>query len=212
MSKPCWIDSCPLDGSELVLTSGWYSRPSKPDVCRGYCPRCDAAFQLWEDRATGERATFTWRRMDEELVLEDGDQAKVQDFLKHDWEAVQGDMLHGVRSFLQGRFDKRERRGCPNDGGKIPLVAELPYQSDSVLFYWCDCCGELFAFLMDKDYGWQCVASFRWDREKARLVPRPSRSKTADMDLLQEPAASISRRLLTGLPDNSPAEPWWKFW
>ena len=181
---------CPLDGSDLASLGGWYARPSKPDVTWAYCPRCDAAFQLWEDPVTGKQTLFTWRRKGEELILDVDDQTKVQDYLKHDWNVIQANMLNGIQAFLQGRFSKKQ--GCPNDGGIIPLVAELPYQPDStVCFYWCVYCTELFAYLMDKDYGWQCVASFTWDKETSRYVLRKKDGKKANLDLIQERAASL---------------------
>jgi hypothetical protein len=183
-SKPC-----PLDGSALVLTCGWYARPSKPDVESAYCPRCDVAFQLWTEPEAGKQTMFTWKRKGKDLVLVDDDRAKVQEFLKYGWEVEQANMLQDVRRFLQQRFSKKQR--CPCDGsGPIPMAGELPYLPGStVRFYWCAGCGGLFAFLMDKDYGWQSVCTFRWDKKLGGFLLRDKYGTKADFDLIQECAA-----------------------
>jgi hypothetical protein len=206
LSKPC-----PLDGSELLLTCGWYARPSKPDVEWAYCPRCDAAFQRWEEPEIGKQTMFTWKRKGQDLVLVDEDRAKVQEFLKCDWEMEQANMLHGVRSFLEHRFRKEQR--CPCDGGgPIPMVAELPYHSGSaVRSYWCVYCGLLFAFLMDKDYGWQSVASFSWDKEKRQFVLYKNYGKKMDLDLIQERVATLSQdELMSRKSKNPNLKKWWQ--
>lgn len=184
---------CPLDGSELVCTSGWYDRAPKPDIEWGYCPRCDAAFQLWNEPALGKQTIFTWKRKGKDLVLVDEDQARAQEFRKYDWELQKANMLDCVRWFLQERFGKKQC--CPNDGGDIPLVAEFPYETGAtVRFYWCVYCGcWLWAYLMDKDYGWQCVASFSFDKKKGRFVLRENRAGAANIDLIIERAATLSK-------------------
>jgi len=189
--RSIFSDPCPLDGSKLVCTCGYYARPSKPDIEWGYCPRCDAAFQLWNEPAVGKQTMFTWKRKGNNLTLVDEDQARAQEFRKFGWEKEQARMLDCVRWFLKERFGKRQC--CPNDGGDIPLVAEFPYQpGNTVRFYRCVYCGLwLWAYLMDKDYGWQCVASFTWDKEKTRYVLRKKDGKKANLDLIQERAASL---------------------
>src|SRR5262245_65309127 len=100
--------------------------------------------------------------MGSDLILDKADASKVSDYLSHGWDVARSDMLHGVRLFLQGRFSPRQC--CPNDGGRIPLVAELPcHEGSPVRFFWCGYCGELFAYLRDEHYGWQYVASFSYN-------------------------------------------------
>jgi hypothetical protein len=83
----------------------------------------------------------------------------------HGWDVPRAHLLAGVKQFLRGRFSKSQ--GCPNDGGRIPLVAEISFQGGApVRYYWCRFCQELFAYLRDPHYGWRCVVSFRFDENR----------------------------------------------
>lgn len=186
---PMHNEPCPIDRSELVFLGGKFAWQGKVDVAYYYCPRCDAGFVCWANPAYEKPVVFTWRRKGTDLILDATDAPKVADYLRHGWEVAQADMLHGVRLFLEGRFS--EGQGCPNDGGQIPLVAELPcHERSPVRFYWCGCCGELFAYLKDEHYGWQYVAYFSHDEAKGYKLWKTFRT-TPFADVIRERAANL---------------------
>jgi hypothetical protein len=190
---PMYNEPCPLDHSELVLLGGKCARPGKFDVAYYYCPRCDAGFVCWANPARAKPTIFTWRRKGTHLVLAVADVLKVPFYLRHGWLSARSDMLRGVRSFLAERLSMVQ--GCPEDGGQIPLIAELPcHENSPVRFYWCRYCAELFAYLKDEYYGWQYVASFSHDTVegyKLRKRFRPS------------PFAEVIRERVANLPPPS---------
>jgi hypothetical protein len=158
---PMYNEPCPIDRSELVFLGCMCARRGKFDVAYSYCPRCDAGFVCWANPARADPVIFTWRRKGANLALATADALKVPFYLGHGWLSARSAMLRGVRVFLQGRFS--EVQGCPNDGGGMPAVAELPCHDGSpVRFYWCRFCRELFAYLKDEHYGWQYIASFTY--------------------------------------------------
>jgi hypothetical protein len=156
---------CPLDGSELVFLGGWAACPGKPDMAYFYCPCCDAGFIYWDDPGRQEPVVFTWRRRGKKLLLSEGEVTRAAEYRQHGWKEAESSLLRGVNWFLKARFSKEH--SCPNDATNIPLVAVFPYQAGgSALFYWCIHCQELFLYLMDRDYGWQLIASFCYDQAK----------------------------------------------
>ena len=186
---PMHYETCPLDRSELVFLSGRFAWQGKFDVASYYCPRCDAGFVCWANPAFEKPVVFTWRRKGSDLSLDTADVPKVSDYLTHGWEVAQSGMLHGIRLFLQGRFT--ERQGCPNDGGKIPLIAESPcHEGSPVRFYWCGYCEELFAYLKDEFYGWQYISSFSHDKTDG-YKPWKTFIKTPFAEVIRECAASL---------------------
>jgi hypothetical protein len=186
---PMYNQPCPIDGSELVFLGGTCARQGKADVAYYYCPRCDAGFVCWTSPAWGKPALFTWRRKGTNLFLGAADLLKVPVYLRHGWLSARSDMLHGVRVFLQGRFS--DAQGCPNDGGQIPLIAELPcHEGSPVRFCWCEYCGGLFAYLKDEHYGWQYVASFSHDQTKGYKLCKTFRT-TPFAEVIRERVASL---------------------
>jgi hypothetical protein len=181
---------CPLDTSELVFLGGWSrGRRGGYGVAYYYCPRCDAGFVYWDTCANHIPVVFTWRRRGDELQLDPLDAGRVSEYLDPDWEVARSNMLHGVCGFLRGRFS--EEQGCPNDGGRIPLVAELPcHEGSLVRFYWCRWCSQLFSYLRDEHYGWQCVASFSHDQAEG-YKPWGMPRDIPFAELIQERDASL---------------------
>lgn len=181
---------CPIDQSELVFLGSKFAWQGKFDVAYYYCPRCDAGFLFWANPAYENPVVFTWRRKGTELALGLADVLKVPAYLHHGWLSARSDMLHGVRLFLQRRFSQGQ--GCPNDGGGIPLVAELPcHEGSPVRFYWCGYCSELFAYLRDEHYGWQDIVSFSYDNTEGYKVWKTFRSSSF-ADLIQERVSTLS--------------------
>jgi hypothetical protein len=183
------IEPCPIDRSELVFPgcmSGW---PGRFDVDYYYCPKYDAGFVCWKNPDHEKPVVFTWRRTGSELTLGAADASRVSDYRRHGWEAAQSNMLHRVRTFRQGRFSQAQR--CPNDAGRIPQVGEAPcHEGSPVRFYWCKYCTELFAFLRDEHYGWQCIVSFSHNGKGGYQLWKASRSSPYT-DLILEHAASL---------------------
>ncbi len=186
---PGYDQLCPLDNSELVSLGGWSNHRGKHDAAYYYCPRCDAGFVCWGNPTNPILDTFIWRRRGNELLLDPMDEARVAEYLAHDWEVAKSSLLDGVGLFLQHRFS--EGQGCPNDGGRIPLVAEFfSHDGSPVRFHWCGYCGELFAYLKDEHYGSQYMTSFSHDNAEGYKLWKVFRD-TPFADLIRECVASV---------------------
>lgn len=48
---------------------------------------------------------------------------------------------------------------CPNDAAGIPLVAKIAAGAETVRFYWCGFCWELFGFVGNAR---ECAIGFAW--------------------------------------------------
>jgi hypothetical protein len=195
---PMYDEPCPLDGSKLLMLGGRSAWKGKFDVAYYYCPRCDAGFVCWANPAYEDPVIFTWRRNGNNLTLNMADVPKVPFYLRHGWLSARSAMIRGVRRFLRGRITS-DVTGCPNDGCKIPLMAEVSCRDVTLRFFWCPYCREAFAYLWDDDYGWQCVASFFHEKDgyKLRNLPRDP----ADRELIEKCTA--------GLPEPST---WYQRW
>jgi hypothetical protein len=180
---------CPIDRSELVFLACKSAWQGMFDAACYYCPRCDAGFVCWANPAYKKPVVFTWRRKGGDLILDTADASKVSDYLKHGWEVAQSDMLHRVRQFLQWRFSPAQ--ACPNDGGRIPKIAELPcHEGSTIRYFWCRSCGELFAYLRDEYYGWQFIVSFSYSEADGYHLRNTFRNSQF-IGLIQEGAASL---------------------
>jgi len=76
---------------------------------------------------------------------------------------------------------------CPNDNGPIPLVEKSPDSYSIIRWYWCQYCGELFAFLEEDS-----VASFRFDNDSATFVLWKESGPAKDVELTQKALAKLS--------------------
>src|SRR5262245_28647662 len=178
---------CPIDGSELVCQRLHCSRKGKFDVASYYCPVCDAGFVCWADPACDKPPVFVWRTEGHSLRLTPAYAKRSVDYRRHD-RMAETNMLHDVDVFLRCRSTNPRR--CPNDGGIIPAVAELPYVGQAVVACtWCPHCGEVFAHLCDPHYGWRPFVSFSYGRDgySVRRVYREG----ADIQLIREKLTAV---------------------
>jgi hypothetical protein len=103
------------------------------------------------------------------------------------FEIREGDKLVGRGIVTSVGANPRPTIGCPNDSGPIPLVEESPDFYSIIRWYWCQYCGELFAFL-----GEDSVASFRFDEESDAFILWKASGPASDVELTQKAVAKLS--------------------
>jgi hypothetical protein len=161
---PGGIQRCPLSDCRLLQLGAHLVIRLGADVAAAwyYCPKCEAAFILCWNKPSDQPSVFIYRRAGKKWTLQSGSRLKLWSYLQVDWLWIERQMVREIRSFLATRYEQLPQRPCPVDAGRMYLrrvAVNEPGVSECI--YACPDCHEESTYLLDPDYGWQCVASAR---------------------------------------------------
>lgn len=125
-----------------------------------YCPCCDlSTLEIAREPGGSLLDRFLFQRQGSHWTLVSGSTWKLAWYLQWDFWRTKREMKRSIDSFIAGR-DRLPTR-CPWDAAHCSWQREAIYQGRSkIYFLYCHFCNEYFAYLKDKNYGWQVVLSF----------------------------------------------------
>ena len=148
------LKRCPRDKAKLICLAGQYVS-AVVDWALYYCPKCDCAIT-----ETGESPSHInfWKRVSA-TTFEPFREKEPPPAHAGAIRKLRGTIPATVQRWLAERHS--EPGHCPNDGSRIPRLAELKHGDRcSVVYLWCPRCSMGFAFINDPDYGWEYHVAF----------------------------------------------------
>lgn len=177
---------CPLSGCRL-LHLGWARRVApEASISYHYCPPCDTAFMVFDERPSGGVVSvLKCRPDDDQMTYHPPNVSQVVRVPPRELQVHKDELVESVRRFQQGRMVTKQVRCSGNHSTGEPIAQWGVMMERSLYLSGCDTCLIAFVQARDDDYGWELALSYVYDTGSLEWVLREKHRPGMDPSVLQ---------------------------
>ena len=177
---------CPLSGCRL-LHLGWVKRLApEASVSYHFCPPCDVAYMVFDERASGGAVSVLKGRPDDvQMTYHPPNVSQMVRVPSREVEQHREELNDAVRRFKNGRMSTKQVH-CSGNHGIGEQIAQWGVMMERTLYVsGCDTCLIAFVQARDPHYGWELALSYTYDTANMKWVLRDKHRPGMDPSVLQ---------------------------